>query len=134
MAGDLLYVNAFNTQVPYLFINRGASQPGFFDMESAARGLTEALSSGGAAFGDRDDDGDLDLIISDSATPISAGRRQASPLPQRRHRSLHRGRSEPRSGGEAGAHGRANSWTWTGTSTSTSSAPTAPAMAAATTT
>ncbi len=70
---DLLYVNAFNTQVPYLFINRGASQPGFFDMESAARGLTEALSSGGAAFGDLDDDGDLDLIISDSGNSYLGG-------------------------------------------------------------
>jgi len=70
---DLLYVNAFNTQVPYLFINRGASQPGFFDMESATRGLTEVFNGGGAAFGDLDDDGDLDLIISDSGSSYLGG-------------------------------------------------------------
>ncbi len=70
---DLLFVNAFNTQVPFLFINRGASQPGYFDMESATRGLTEALSSGGAAFGDLDDDGDLDLILSDSGSSYLGG-------------------------------------------------------------
>lgn len=65
---DLLYVNAFNTKVPYLFINRGAAQPGFFDMESATRGFTEPFNGGGAAFGDLDDDGDLDVIISDSGS------------------------------------------------------------------
>jgi hypothetical protein len=70
---DLLYVNAFNTQVPYLFINRGASQPGFFDMQSATRGLTEVYNGGGAAFGDLDDDGDLDLIISDSGSSYLGG-------------------------------------------------------------
>lgn len=70
---DLLYVNAFNTDTPFLFINRGAAQPGFFDMESSARGFTENLSSGGAQFGDLDDDGDLDVIICDSGSNYLGG-------------------------------------------------------------
>lgn len=60
---DLLYANAFDTDTPFLYINQGASNPGFFTMESATRGLTTALSSGGAQFADVDDDGDLDLLI-----------------------------------------------------------------------
>jgi plastocyanin len=63
---DALYCNAFYTDLPFLYMNRGAAQPGFFDLESAARGLTTPLSSGGAQFGDLDDDGDLDLIINDA--------------------------------------------------------------------
>ena len=65
---DLLYLNAFNTDVPYLYMNRGAAQPGYFDLESSTRGLTTVMSSAGAQFGDLDDDGDLDLIVSDSGT------------------------------------------------------------------
>ncbi len=60
---DLLYANAFDTDTPFLYINQGAANPGFFTMESATRGLTTALSSGGAQFADVDDDGDLDLLI-----------------------------------------------------------------------
>lgn len=70
---DLLYVNAFNTDPPFLFINRGAAQPGFFDMESSIRGFTENLSSGSAQFGDLDDDGDLDVIICDSGSSFLGG-------------------------------------------------------------
>ena len=70
---DLLYVNAFNTDTPFLFINRGAAQPGFFDMESSTRGFTENLSSAGAQFGDLDDDGDLDVIINDSGDSFLSG-------------------------------------------------------------
>lgn len=70
---DLLYVNSFNTDTPFLYINRGAAQPGFFDMESATRGLTEVLSSAGAQFGDLDDDGDLDLVITDSGASFLGG-------------------------------------------------------------
>ncbi|MEZ5974538.1 MAG: VCBS repeat-containing protein [Planctomycetota bacterium] len=62
---DLLYCNAFNTDPPFLFINRGAAQPGYFDMESTTRGFTESLSSAGAQFGDLDNDGDLDVILCD---------------------------------------------------------------------
>ena len=70
---DVLFVNAFNTDVPFLYINRGAAQPGFFDMESATRGLTEVLSSAGAQFGDVDADGDLDLVISDAGSSLLGG-------------------------------------------------------------
>jgi plastocyanin len=63
---DALFLNAFHTDPPSLYINRGAAQPGYFDLESATRGLTEALSSAGGQFGDVDDDGDLDLVITDA--------------------------------------------------------------------
>ncbi len=60
---DALYCNAFNTDRPFLYINQGASNPGFFTEEGNTRGLTTVLASGGGQFGDLDDDGDLDLII-----------------------------------------------------------------------
>ena len=63
---DVLFCNAFGTDVPFLYINQGAANPGHFNMESATRGLTVALSSGGAQFGDIDDDGDPDLILNDA--------------------------------------------------------------------
>jgi plastocyanin len=62
---DVLFCNAFNTDVPFLYINQGAANPGHFNMESATRGFTVALSSGSAQFGDIDDDGDPDLILND---------------------------------------------------------------------
>lgn len=70
---DVLFVNAFNTDPPFLYINRGAAQPGFFDLESAARGLTEVLSSAGGQFGDIDEDGDLDIVITDSGSSFLGG-------------------------------------------------------------
>lgn len=70
---DALFANGFNTDIPFLYINRGAAQPGFFDMESSSRGLTEALSSASAQFGDLDDDGDLDLVLNDSGNSFLAG-------------------------------------------------------------
>ncbi len=70
---DLLFLNAFNTDTPFLYINRGASQPGFFDMKSATNGFTVPMSSAGAMFGDLDDDGDLDLILCDSGSSFLSG-------------------------------------------------------------
>ncbi len=70
---DILFANAFNTDPPFLYINQGASAPGFFTLESAARGLTTAYSSAGAQFGDVDDDGDLDLVLCDSGVSFLGG-------------------------------------------------------------
>ncbi len=70
---DALFLNAFQTDPPSLYINRGTAQPGFFDLESATRGLTETLSSAGGQFGDVDDDGDLDLVITDSGPSFLSG-------------------------------------------------------------
>lgn len=50
---------------PSLYVNRGAIQPGVFDFAGAARGFTESLDSYGGQFGDLDEDGDLDAILSD---------------------------------------------------------------------
>ncbi len=63
---DVLFVNAFFTDPPSLYINQGASNPGYFTLASATHGLTTAYSSGSAQFADIDDDGDLDLIIGDA--------------------------------------------------------------------
>jgi plastocyanin len=63
---DVLFVNAFFTDPPSLYINQGAANPGYFTLASATHGLTTAYSSGSAQFADIDDDGDLDLIIGDA--------------------------------------------------------------------
>lgn len=70
---DILFANGFNTTTPYLYINQGPAQPGFFVEESSSRGLTEILSSAGAQFGDVDDDGDLDIVITDSGSSFLGG-------------------------------------------------------------
>lgn len=70
---DALYANAFNQQRPFLHMNRGAMQPGFFDEEGLARGLTTVVNSASGQFGDLDDDGDLDLILSDSGPSYFGG-------------------------------------------------------------
>ena len=70
---DLLFSNAFNTDVPFLYINQGPAQPGFFVMESAARGFTTAFSSASAQFADVDDDGDLDVVLCDSGPSFFGG-------------------------------------------------------------
>jgi hypothetical protein len=71
---DALYANAFFTQPPFLYVNRGAAQPGFFDFEGPVRGFTARYSSGAAAFGDLDDDGDLDVILNDRYNSASSAR------------------------------------------------------------
>ena len=70
---DVLYVNAFNADPPSLYINQGPASPGVFALESATRGLTVNYNGGGAQFGDLDNDGDLDLIVSDSGTSFLGG-------------------------------------------------------------
>lgn len=71
---DAIFANAFFTDPPFLYINQGAANPGFFTHESATRGLTTAHSSGAAAFGDVDDDGDLDLIVNDAYNNVPSAR------------------------------------------------------------
>jgi plastocyanin len=71
---DALFANAFFTDPPFLYINQGVSNPGFFNQEGAARGLPTSYSSGSAQFGDLDDDGDLDLIINDAYLSAGAGK------------------------------------------------------------
>lgn len=63
---DALFCNAFNTAPPSLYVNQGAANPGFFTFEGVARGFVTSHSAGSAQFGDLDDDGDLDVIISDA--------------------------------------------------------------------
>lgn len=70
---DAMFANAFNTAPPSLYMNKGAAQPGFFTFEGAARGFTASYSSGCSNFGDLDNDGDLDVIISDSGNSYLGG-------------------------------------------------------------
>jgi plastocyanin len=71
---DVLFVNAFFTDPPSLYINQGAANPGHFTFASPTHGLTTAFSSGAAQFADIDDDGDLDLIIGDAYNSTPAAR------------------------------------------------------------
>ena len=70
---DAMYANAFNTSPPSLYVNQGAGNPGFFNFEGAARGFTGTYSSGCSNFADLDNDGDLDVIISDSGASYLGG-------------------------------------------------------------
>ncbi|MFT4710488.1 MAG: plastocyanin [Planctomycetota bacterium] len=70
---DAMFANAFNTDRPFLYMNVGSAQPGFFSFEGAARGFTTIFSSASSNFGDLDNDGDLDVIISDSGNSYLGG-------------------------------------------------------------
>ncbi|HTF89283.1 MAG TPA: FG-GAP-like repeat-containing protein [Planctomycetota bacterium] len=70
---DVLFANAFNTDPPSLYINQGPANPGVFTLESSTRGLTTPLNGRGSQFGDLDNDGDLDLIVSDSGASYQGG-------------------------------------------------------------
>lgn len=70
---DAMYANGFNSDLPFLYHNRGAAQPGFFDQEGTARGFTEIFSSASGNFGDCDNDGDLDVILCDSGNSFLGG-------------------------------------------------------------
>ena len=63
---DACFANAFNIDPPFLFHNRGVGQPGFFDEEGAARGISDPLNCASGNFADVDNDGDLDLALCDS--------------------------------------------------------------------
>ncbi len=67
---DALYANGFNTDRPFLYMNRGVTQAGYFDEEGSTRGLTTNLNSAAGQFGDLDDDGDLDLILCDAGPSL----------------------------------------------------------------
>ncbi len=62
---DAVFCNAFYTDLPFLFVNQPGN-PGFFQKEGVARGLTTSLSSASGQFGDLDNDGDLDLMLTDT--------------------------------------------------------------------
>ncbi len=71
---DALFANAFSTQPPFLYVNQGGANPGFFTFDGIARGFTASYSSGAAMFGDLDDDGDLDVILNDRYNTVATGR------------------------------------------------------------
>ncbi len=67
---DLLIVNAFNNQ-PRMLINDGN---GFFADETGSRLPAAVIGGSDADFGDVDDDGDLDIIFTNSgSSPFGAG-------------------------------------------------------------
>ncbi|MDG1500865.1 MAG: FG-GAP-like repeat-containing protein [Planctomycetota bacterium] len=70
---DAMFANAFNTDRPFLYMNVGSTQPGFFSFEGSARGFTTNYSSASSNFADLDNDGDLDVIISDSGNSFLGG-------------------------------------------------------------
>ncbi len=70
---DAMFANGFNTDLPFLYHNRGAAQPGFYDQEGSARGFTEAFSSASGQFGDCDNDGDLDVFVGNSGNSFLGG-------------------------------------------------------------
>ncbi len=70
---DALFCNGFNTDIPFLFVNQGAANPGFFTNESLTRGLTTVINSASGSFGDLNNNGFLDLILNDSGPSVFGG-------------------------------------------------------------
>ncbi|MHC4379444.1 MAG: FG-GAP repeat domain-containing protein [Planctomycetota bacterium] len=112
---DAMFANGFNTDLPFLYHNRGAGQPGFFDQEGTARGFTEIYATRATASW-------VAPAIARSCTSTTATASSPATPPSTPCR-----RSSPRTWTSSGS-------TSTTTSTWTSSAPAAPTTPVATTT
>jgi plastocyanin len=71
---DALFLNAFNTDPAFLYVNQGAANPGFFTFDGVARGFTTVVAAGGAMFSDVDDDGDLDVVMNNNYLGSGSGK------------------------------------------------------------
>lgn len=70
---DALFCNAYNTDRPFMYVNRGAGGAGVFIERGVQVGLGTPYSSASGQFGDLDNDGDLDLILCDSGSSFLGG-------------------------------------------------------------
>ncbi len=74
MWGDLRGRTIFPNESRRAYLNRGASAPGTFVDVARAIGIDDPDNSRGAALADLDDDGDLDLVITNQLGPVSVYR------------------------------------------------------------
>jgi hypothetical protein len=74
MWGDLRGREIFPNEARRAYLNRGRRAPGVFTDVAAAIGVSDPDNSRGVAFGDFDDDGDLDLVITNQHGPVSVYR------------------------------------------------------------